>query len=240
LTAIIEGRNLMKSSLYRFLLIVVLTCGCLLNATADDLIHDFFGVQPELIGGVPVLLAGPQDIEFLGGFAQSVAGGLTENFPISSVVPPYAVRRIGEEIVPAGPPGMGPLLFSERATTQGRGIFNTSVSFTYLDYDEFEGDKLSDIPVSRRDIGGGFVRDISANLDIEANLAALALAYGVTDNLDIAVVVPWVTIDFETTRRALLIAHTISSKVWETFLSGASGSSKRRARWTLRSGSTTR
>ncbi len=180
----------------RSVLLIALVIGCVQEIRADDLIENFFGIPPSdqetiLVGGEAFLR-----------IPQSFTSALAENFPVSSVVPPFAFRRVevepGEyELVPIGPPGMGPLLFAERATTQGRGMFSVSTSFTYLDYKKLDGHQLGDLRFTGLTEPPGTTWTAELDLDVEATLTAVAIAYGVTNNLDIAVVLPWVTVDFD-------------------------------------------
>ena len=106
-----------------------------------------------------------------------------------------------------GPPGMGPLLFAERATTSGRGMLNVSTSFTYLDYGTLDGDDLGDLtfggPIGPPAAPGStWAADL--DLDVVATMSAVAVGYGVTDNVDVMVVVPWVTVDFDNRTKYVL------------------------------------
>jgi hypothetical protein len=199
----------MAKSALRSMLLIVLAIGWAQHVKADDLIENFFGIPPSdqetiLVGGEAFLR-----------IPQSFTSALTENFPVSSVVPPFAFRRVevepGEyERVPIGPPGMGPVLFAERATTQGRGMLSTSASFTYLDYQELDGDGLGHLRFTGLTAPPGTTWTADLDLDVEATLTAAALAYGVTNNLDIAVVLPWVTVDFD--NRTNLV---VSNPAWQ-------------------------
>ena len=96
---------------------------------------------------------------------------------------------------------LGPLV-SERAQTLGQGKFSFGISFTAFEYDEFNGDDLSNLTVIARhqtniipppDQFNGFEHDvIDINFDIDLEIQSLALTgtYGVTDRLDLGLIVP--------------------------------------------------
>lgn len=181
----------MLKNILRLVIVLALAIGCAQNATADlydEAIENFIGIPLEAISS-------EISESILGGTVAGVVSGLSENFPISSVTPPLALRSVGDELVPIGPPGMGPLMFAERATTQGKGMLNVSTSFTYIDFEVFQGTDMSDLQFSYvSDLGPV---DVHLDSDVKASITAVALAYGVTDNLDIAVIVPWVAVDFD-------------------------------------------
>jgi len=178
----------MKNNVLRVILVLALITGYAQVAGGegiyDEAFENFVGLPPEqAAGGTPI-----------GPIVDNIILGISESFPISSVTPPMAVRRVGDDVIPYGPPGMGPLQFAERATTQGRGMMNVSSSFTYIDFDKWEGTKLSDLQWHNI---GPLSADVSFDVDVQASITAVGFAYGVLDNLDVAVVAPWVTVDFD-------------------------------------------
>lgn len=101
---------------------------------------------------------------------------------------------------------LGPL-FAERAPTLGRGKFNFNLSYTFFKYHTFDGEDLDDLEVVARhdpDIIGfpdereQFETDmvrLILDIDIEVAILALAVTYGITDRLDVGILVPFVHVD---------------------------------------------
>ena len=112
---------------------------------------------------------------------------------------------------------LGPL-FAERGSTLGRGKFNLSLAYTFFQYDSFEGDDLSDLTVIARhqpdvippdDERTSFELDTIAmylDLDIRVQILSLAATYGLTDRLEIGMLMPFVHVDMEVKARAEVIA----------------------------------
>jgi hypothetical protein len=111
---------------------------------------------------------------------------------------------------------LGPL-FAERAPTLGRGKLNVNASFTFFKYDELEGQSLEDLQVEALHqpnvIGSptareGFELDtirIHMDLDIRVWVLALAATYGLTDRLDIGILVPIAHVNMDVKARAEII-----------------------------------
>ncbi len=111
---------------------------------------------------------------------------------------------------------LGPLL-AERAPTLGRGKLNFNLSFTFFTYDEFDGEDLDNLQVvaaHNPDIIGfpdereQFENEtilIDVDLDIAVQILALAATYGLTDRLDVGILVPFVHVDMEVKSTARVI-----------------------------------
>lgn len=95
---------------------------------------------------------------------------------------------------------LGPIL-AERARTIGPGRVNLGASYAYVDYRRLNGTKLQDLTLdlAHLDVPGDsdFERDI-VRLNIDLNLTQHRLAffgsYGVTENIDVSLIVPIVHI----------------------------------------------
>ena len=103
----------------------------------------------------------------------------------------------------------GPL-FGERAVTLGKGRFNANVAYTYLKFKQINGNDLSNLTsrferatLNGEDTFAGLINDdvadefdvtsfseVTADLDIEAQIIDFSFTYGVLDNLDINVDIP--------------------------------------------------
>lgn len=90
--------------------------------------------------------------------------------------------------------------FAERATTSGEGVVTAGASFTAASYD-----KLGDLDLERMQLGSvtaaspAVARTGVANLDLSQKMVLISGLVGVTDNLDVGVGVPLVTIKLDGT-----------------------------------------
>lgn len=109
---------------------------------------------------------------------------------------------------------LGPL-FSEWARTLGKGKFNFNVSYTFFEYDDFEGTDLDNLQArALHDADDPDQREfyelddvlLNIDLDIDVQILALIATYGVTDRLDISIFVPVVRVDMKVASHAEIIA----------------------------------
>lgn len=103
---------------------------------------------------------------------------------------------------------LGPLV-SERAQTLGQGKFSFGIAFTLFEYDEFNGEDLNDLRVIAlhqtdiippNDQFNSFEHDrINVAFDVDLQIQSLAFAgtYGVTDRLDLGLILPIVKADLD-------------------------------------------
>ena len=90
--------------------------------------------------------------------------------------------------------------FAERATTSGEGVVTAGGSFTAASYD-----KLGDLELERMQLGSvtaaspAVARTGVANLELSQKMVLISGLVGVTDNLDVGVGVPLVTIKLDGT-----------------------------------------
>lgn len=111
---------------------------------------------------------------------------------------------------------LGPL-FAERAPTLGRGRLNLNFAFTFFKYDTFQGTNLNNVEVVARhqpdvipppDVPTLFELDtlrIKVDLDIDVQIFALAASYGITDRLDVGILVPIASVDMKVKSHADII-----------------------------------
>jgi hypothetical protein len=111
---------------------------------------------------------------------------------------------------------LGPL-FAERATPLGRGRLNLSLLFTHFQYDTFNGEDLDHLEVVARhepdtigfpDVREQFEQDtvhIRVNLDLQISILSLAANYGITDRLDVGILVPFVHVDMRVKSQARVV-----------------------------------
>jgi hypothetical protein len=95
---------------------------------------------------------------------------------------------------------LGPLL-AERASTVGKGRINIGASYTSVRYNRLNGTRLNNLELSLahdREFGVPFEDDIvllSIDLELDQQILAFTGTYGVSDNLDVGLVIPLVNVD---------------------------------------------
>lgn len=108
---------------------------------------------------------------------------------------------------------LGPLV-AERPQTLGKGKFSLQVTTNYFDYDQFEGQSLDSLKVTARhqfdaippnDSPQGLENDI-IDIDLAVDLRFISVAfagtYGVTDKVDLSLLVPLINVDMDVGARA--------------------------------------
>jgi Putative MetA-pathway of phenol degradation len=140
-----------------------------------------------------------------GALAATVAATYPVASASSSVVYEYnpALETMERRTGIAGP------LFGERAETIGRGLFDVSLTYSYIHFATIDGDDLDSLPSRRsaggrmltiRVPGGRMLRDgrfttflpvqVTADIDVTAHQLAASATYGVTPRLDVNLTVP--------------------------------------------------
>src|SRR5262245_64313366 len=112
---------------------------------------------------------------------------------------------------------LGPI-FLERPETLGQNKFNVNVSWSYVEYNEFDGQSLRNLqgngPIVLRNVDAagnllGFEADnLQYRLGLRNNVVALSFTYGVLDNLDVNLLLPLITtaLDVGVTRQQVQTA----------------------------------
>ena len=128
---------------------------------------------------------------------------------------------------------LGPL-FAERAPTLGAGKLNLQFSYTFFTYDTFAGKSLSHFPVTARHdtdvIGFPDTREqfefdtvrIDIDLKLRVQIFAFAATYGITDRLDVGILVPITSVDMDVKSHARVMVspeNTLFPNV-HTFVGG--------------------
>jgi hypothetical protein len=106
----------------------------------------------------------------------------------------------------------GPL-FADRALTVGKGKFTFGMNFQKSSYDSFEGFDLDDGSIKfflrHADAGGVFFEDdlvqVALNLEVSTTTTSFFGTYGLTDRLDVSVVVPIVNASLDATLDATVL-----------------------------------
>lgn len=115
----------------------------------------------------------------------------------------------------------GPI-FAETASTLGRRRINVGANFTHLSLNRLRGmptDEAAFVFVHEDVDGNGVLGNIpfeadvisvQMGLDVSANIFALFATYGLTDNLDVGVALPLVSVSIEGTARAAIDGRTFT------------------------------
>lgn len=132
--------------------------------------------------------------------AENIADTAARSLPVISSSAGFTYRyNPATEVFERTSQTLGPL-FLERPDTLGQGKFNVSVSFQYVEFDAFDGTDLSELanddPVviravdaSGTPIGFRGVR-LRYSLGLQNYVTAFSATYGVTDDLDVNLLVP--------------------------------------------------
>ena len=109
----------------------------------------------------------------------------------------------------------GPIL-GERATTSGHGHANVSVSYTFSDFEKFNG--ASDISLTLHHCttadctfgnpNQAYLRDVIAvgvHMKLKSQVVATSIVYGVTDRIDAGVVLPYIRNDLNVFAHAVIV-----------------------------------
>ncbi|MCS6924562.1 MAG: transporter [Candidatus Binatia bacterium] len=136
--------------------------------------------------------------------AAAVAHAVTQQFPLASVAPAFTYRYNPTLSIYERSTGVPGPLYSERALTLGKGQFNFSIGYSYIDFDEFNGTDLGNI-VSPALINEIFLPDLEFNgiplfpfvlsqlrtrIDLQAHVIVPAFRYGITDHWDVSLAIP--------------------------------------------------
>ncbi len=191
-----------------------LSLGVLPKSEAKDLTDVLIQGYP-LIGGSGATAAALG--AFAPAFAQAIAQAVTQEVPLVSVAPAFSYRYNPTlSIFERSSSVPGPL-FSERALTLGKGQWNFSVGYAFIDFSDINGTSLdnirspglfqgddrdsavpSDDPrgIPLLQPGETLVADpifqavLRTRIDLNAHIIASALRYGITENWDVSVVIP--------------------------------------------------
>jgi hypothetical protein len=138
---------------------------------------------------------------------QNFIGSSISSFPLSSSTASVTFDFSTGRPIPTST-SFGPI-FSERAQTLGRGRINMGMNFTAIQFEKIRGVSLEDMRLSftHEDVGDpGLgdspnefdIMDFHMNMDIGASIFAIFFTYGVTDNFDISVALPFINVSIKT------------------------------------------
>ena len=210
------------------------------EATADggvkDVVKDLYGGQGILLAPTPPPF--PNHAPHFAADSQSALNDLSTALTANIGVFSFNSTSSGFTFDPErGIPlrteeSLGPLL-AERATTIGRGKFNLGFSYSRIEFSSYNGTPLDQLSIllHHDDVNGdgilgpassplGFELDqirIDLNLQINQDLFAFYGTYGVTDNLDVGIVLPVVHSYARAAAHATIIRNSPSSALVHNF-----------------------
>jgi Putative MetA-pathway of phenol degradation len=146
----------------------------------------------------------------------AIADATARNLPILSASAGFTYRYDADaEVFVRSSDTLGPI-FLERPDTLGRNKFNVNVSFQYVQLDEFDGTgtnqlKANDPLVARTVDASGALIGFTANelrysFKLINNITAFSFTYGVLDDLDVNLLVPLISTDFDVTATRTVVA----------------------------------
>jgi hypothetical protein len=195
----------------KVLVYIIMTC-IVLVASKPSTARKLADILPGLYGGDGITLATAPGASHAAHFVVASSAGINRLneqiateiglFPFSSTVSGFTFAfdpALGTFLRTTE--SLGPL-FAERAPTLGRGHLNAHFSYTFYTYDTFGGKELGHFPVVARhepdtvgfpDRAEQFELDtvrINLDLTLRVQTFALAVTYGLTDRLDVGVLLP--------------------------------------------------
>lgn len=133
---------------------------------------------------------------------------------------------------------LGPLL-AERAPTLGAGNLSVALTYSRVDFDRFDGTDLDDLSLTflHDDVNGDGIRgpegtpfafeldevQVDIDLEIEQDIFALFAVYGVTESLDVGIVLPIIRSRARADAEATIIRNSAVSEDVHNFDPAAGG-----------------
>jgi hypothetical protein len=162
-------------------------------------------------------------------FAQDLASALStatsqtisQDVPVASVAPAFSYHFNPDLNIWDKSTGMLGPLFAERALTLGKGKFNFNIGYAYVEFDEINGASLNnlgtgpgvlltngnEIPVESGSLRQTNATQLRTRLDIQTHVFAPTFRYGITDRLDVSLVIPILNTSLRIDNTAVLLAE---------------------------------
>lgn len=206
-------------------LLLVLPCGSFaqLNKTFENIfnrvLRDDLRLSPGQ-HGTHFFQAADEANAALAPALNSLVASNVSSFPLSSTVAGVTFDFSSGQPVSITE-SLGPI-FAEKAQTLGKGKLNIGFNFTNLNLARLRGLKTEDIrfTFAHQDLTGegglgenpteNDVIDLFLNLDANANIFALYGTWGVTNNFDVSVAVPFVNLSLKGTASAVINSFTFA------------------------------
>jgi hypothetical protein len=154
-------------------------------------------------------------------FAQNLASALstatsqaiTQDVPIASVAPAFSYRYNTALGIFERTTGMLGPLFAERALTIGKGKFNFNIGYAYVEFDDINGTNLNNLNtgpgvlLTSNQTGAAQLR---TRLDVQTQVIAPTFRYGITDDLDVSLVIPILNTSLRIDNTTVLLANQVN------------------------------
>jgi hypothetical protein len=148
--------------------------------------------------------------------ADAIADTAARNLPIVAASAGFTYRYNPQlEVFERTSETLGPI-FMERPDTLGRGKMNVAVTFQYVELDEIDGvdtDHLQNAdPLVAREtdadgnLTGFTANDLRYNFKLINHIVGFSFTYGILDDLDINILVPLISTDYDVTANRLVTA----------------------------------
>jgi len=187
----------------------------------DELESTLFGGDTSsffTVAGRPLLSVDPDPARFgkpilaIGGLGSAIAGATSDEIIFEAAVVPVPAGSAGFayqfnpdlNVFERKSIGLG-TIFNERVDTLGKGAFTFGATYIRQDFDEYNGEDISSLrvrpglfaesPFLGTLIDSGAV-EATLDLDITTDTAAIWAIYGLTDWLDVSLLLPVTVIDF--------------------------------------------
>lgn len=205
------------------------------SGNVSNLVADLYGGDGLLIPGSGThighfVASSEEKLNDLNNIIASSLGGLTFGSTVG------AVTFDMEQGVPVRTQeSLGPLI-AERASTIGRGRINLALSYTFVNYTQLNGTPLNaqTIELTHQDDAGENLYEfdkvrLDLDLKLRQHVLAIAGAYGLTDNLDVGVVVPIVRVEGSVRSVATVIPFSEQTAGFHVFIPEANRFSRNEA-----------
>lgn len=213
--------------------VVPVVVWAILLSGSESPAKDLVELIPSLYGGKGIFLATDPRANHTAHFAINSAAAINRlnelitgqigTFPFSSSVGGFTFafdEALGTFVRTTET--LGPL-FAERAPTLGKGKLNLHGSYTFFKFDKFAGKDLDNLKIVARhdpdiigfpDVREQFENDIvliNVDVDIHVHIFTLAATYGITDRLDVGVVIPITTVDMDVKAKARVVQSPLNT-----------------------------
>lgn len=230
--------SLKNSITYKTTIIGLATIQPITQSWSEDLVD----LIPSLYGGDGITLMAREQFSHEAHFLVDTQAAINQlNDQIASAVRPLPLTPSAGGITYRFDPDrgtyvqttetLGPLI-TERPQTLGKGQISLGASFTFFDYDQFEGDRLSNLQVTAFHIPDTFPCapigpdnetitpcgnpnerenweldrvNLDVDIDLDFKTWTLSAAYGVTDRLDLGILIPIVDVNMKVRSKAEIV-----------------------------------
>jgi len=141
---------------------------------------------------------------------------ITQDVPVASVAPAFSYRYNPALGIFERSTGMLGPLFAERALTIGKGKFNFSIGYAWVGFDDINGTNLNNLRT-----GPGVLltnqrnaAQLRTSLDIQTQVFAPTFRYGITDDLDLSLVIPILNTSLRIQNTTVMVAEQINSNLF--------------------------